>query len=511
MDAHGVWDVNCYVCGKQLGSNKERCGQDGPKRHSRPPCVWVHCDNTIYFTCQKKAAAARQAQAEKDDAYRQQQIQYAAGTLRAEGHSFTQGRSSSDEDDFESPTSQRKRKQQKVATQKMKKQLNVKHVQEDIYLLEEELYDEANLHRMNGLAGPSQSPFKTGVYDAPAPATPDTAADAVEALPAVATSKGNSTEDGTTVVNKGADDATRTVWKHSSKMCLYGWVIKLNPYSAKRGSTEEAWNEVARKCAESTKNVSKQDGRIDVNGHGLQVFVGNQLKAMKKIAQSESTESGQTGKMSDHERKEFDLLSQIYDKKQSISAAKEIEKNEKELLDNIKAGQLGDAIYAKAVGSEPIKAAYIRELNKKRKSVQLRYEALRDANKKMSEEEAIQTLSENDRAILLQYAKVKKDGHVETTTDADFDDDGRDPRDKKKATVMQSIASIASMGNSVVEAMQKPTELEAAMLQYYRTKTANREQQLDTRLERLGAARTSGMITESEYDTLRSKILAEYF
>jgi hypothetical protein len=91
----GVWNIPCYVCGHLLGSNKEECGKSGAKKHPRPPCVWAASDNTIVLLCQRKDAAKkmlRKANEEKEEAYKQQQSQYEAGTLRETGHTFTYGR-----------------------------------------------------------------------------------------------------------------------------------------------------------------------------------------------------------------------------------------------------------------------------------------------------------------------------------------------------------------------------------------------------------------------------------
>ncbi len=53
MSAEGTWNVECHVCGKTLGSNKDLCGKaaQGKKKVSRPPCVWAHTDSTIVAKC----------------------------------------------------------------------------------------------------------------------------------------------------------------------------------------------------------------------------------------------------------------------------------------------------------------------------------------------------------------------------------------------------------------------------------------------------------------------------
>ena len=97
------WNVPCFVCGFELGTNKEKCGQAGAggKKHPRPPCVWAESDNTVVLSCQKKDKARRSAELEAQRLYQQQQEQYKSGNLLTKDHTFTEGRSSSDEEVFE--------------------------------------------------------------------------------------------------------------------------------------------------------------------------------------------------------------------------------------------------------------------------------------------------------------------------------------------------------------------------------------------------------------------------
>lgn len=62
-----VWEVECFVCGMKLGSNKERCGINAHgKRIAKPPCVWAHCEPGIVQKCVTKAAAKKEQQANDD-------------------------------------------------------------------------------------------------------------------------------------------------------------------------------------------------------------------------------------------------------------------------------------------------------------------------------------------------------------------------------------------------------------------------------------------------------------
>jgi hypothetical protein len=394
----GVWNIPCYLCGHLLGSNKEECGKSGAKKHPRPPCVWAASDNTIVLLCQKKDAAARKANEEKEEAYKQQQSQYEAGTLLETGHTFTYGRSSSDEDNVEQPPSiPKKRQQQQQARGASRKAREAQQRTKQQEASAEQLFQVQEIEVLRNLEEEEDKRLQN--------ADPgDAVAVTVQAAAPIQR-------------QETPKECERMVWKHASKMCLFGWVAKLNPYQAKRGSVEDAWNEVAKQCAESTKHVSKRDGKIDVDGHGLQVYVGNQLKIFKAMARRQASESGQTGMMSDHDREEYNILMQISTNKDSVAAAKEAEKTEKELLDSIKAGQLGDAIYAKAMLTEPIKNAYIKELNKRRRTIQLRYDAIKEANKTLSDDQVFAKLSDDDRCMLQQITKVRREGLMGSATE----------------------------------------------------------------------------------------------
>jgi hypothetical protein len=317
---------------------------------------------------------------------------------------------------------------------------------------------------------------------------------------------------GETTATGGEDtDSSRMNWTHESKVCLYGWVLKLNPFAAKRGTTKDAWNEVAKQCALSTRQASKHGGRIDVSGHGLEVYVGLQLKALRKMADREAKTSGQTGQLSDLERAEYNLLQQIVDKKQHIVDGKEAEKEARDLLDNIKANQLGDAIYEKCLKTPQMTATYLKQLCRRRKAAKQKLDIIIETNTRLNQEQQLQLLSDQDRDILIQYAKVKKDkriqGQLATTDDGEEDEPDRGAQ--KKATVVQSIANIANMSGALLDALQKPTPLETTMMNFYAAKMADRD--VEKRLRKLDDAHEKQLIKDKEYSTLRKRILRESF
>ena len=508
----GVWNVPCYVCGRNLGSNKADCGKiAGHKSHSRPPCVWAESDNTIVLLCQKKEKAKRLLREEAEQIYQEQQKKYKEGSLLNEGHQFTQGRSDSEDDVFQKTPVKEAKKAIAKKDGRTPKKKRVEDQKEYEQQQQEPIQD-----------ADDNDCVKTPVQEAKMAIEPRQNAETDKLPLSHNEEEQKQNECASAQKQNEQDEGSRMVWTHEAKVCLYKWVIKLNPFGAKRGHTDAAWADVAKHCAESTKNVSRQKGKIDVSGHGLQVYIGAQMKLMRAKAATETKQSGQTGQLSNHETEELDLLQQIHARKQYILDSKDAERGEKELLDNIKAGQLGDAIYNKAMQKEPVKNKYIQALNRKRKTVQTRYEAIKDANKSCSDEQCLAKLSVEDRDVLLMWAKAKQEGHATTgKEDSDSDSADEDIRGgrggKKKATVVNAIAEMSGVGPMMLQAMKEISPLEQQMTEYYRMKAcaaqvaAAPDMTVAARLARLQQALDSKVITAEEHTEHRQRIIKEAF
>jgi hypothetical protein len=208
--------------------------------------VWAASDNTIVLLCQRKVAATRKAEEEKEELFAQQQRQYQAGTLLDKAHKFTYGRSSSDDDFLDDPPKSKCQKKLRKP-QLWQEEPSQKKIAQEREASEEEMREVQQIEIQRRL----EEEEDTRVLN------PDPV-DAVEARP-ITEQKDGEQKDGEQTRKKDGED-TRMVWRHTSKMCLFGWVLKLNPFAAKRGGTEEAWNNVAQKCAESTKHVTKREG-----------------------------------------------------------------------------------------------------------------------------------------------------------------------------------------------------------------------------------------------------------
>jgi hypothetical protein len=330
-----------------------------------------------------------------------------------------------------------------------------------------------------------------------------------------------------------ANTDKKTKWNHSNRMLVYGWIARNNPFKVARGKTTEAWDAIAIECKKATQHLSVKDGRIDLSGHDIQVWIGKQLKPDSKFFSwrrqlaAEATQSGQTGQLSNHETKEYDLLAQILDLKNNVQAEREAAQETKAKSEAIKNGQMNDEIYQWAMASEVQRPQALRTLNKKRKEISIKMQALKDAGAKTAEEQ-VAKLSESDRNALRLWERYKTEN---SSAADDYDSDENANRSgKKRRTLEQSIQAISQMGATMAQLATAPNATELALQRYLEFKMArgvdelcpqraappsqeptSQLRNLQSRLKFLSDARKEGIITEEEHDEQRRAMISESF
>jgi hypothetical protein len=312
-----------------------------------------------------------------------------------------------------------------------------------------------------------------------------------------------------------------TKWTHEAKIVMYGWVKKLNPFRAPRGQAVEAWNRVAEEVKKSTQCLPKKEGRIEIGGHALQVFLGKQLRpdskwaSYKKQLHNEATLSGQAGFLTPHEIEEFGLLEEIDDMKKQVKADKDSCMGEKKLLQTIKDEQLNDEIYAACMATPAAKLHMLKKLNKQRKDITLKLEGMKAAGAKPEELEM--KLTDQERKVLQLLARAKKESKSATSgTDANAEDsDVSDDcgRRGKRARLEDTMSSISKLGEKMHSAIQKPTDAEQAIAEFFRARAVSTQVQKPwrERLKNLDEALHQGDITKAEHAILRQRILNDAF
>jgi len=487
MSADGTWNVDCYVCGKRLGFNKELCGKDaqGKKKSSRPPCVWAHTDSAIVAKCvqeqQKRTKTARLAQAEAEKEKQREEASEQARKRLAEGW-----KPSFEEDNIaigDQRTEEQKRDQMEPSVQHLNDQTEKLKKEEAAFL------QPAVTQPIGAMSTSDKSDVKQ--------------ADA-----------------------KANEDIKNTNWTHQSRMMLYGWVAKLNPFKAARGQAEESWNTVAARVVESTKDLTKKEGRIELCGHALRVFLAKQMAEGSKFGnykrqlKAEGTLSGQAGLLSNHETLEFNMLDQLAGMKKEAQEDNASLKDDKNLLKSIKDDQMNDQIFARAMAKPEFKAEMFKTLNKKRKKLEIKIDALVSASKRPRAEVVASQLDDEERKTLQRHEELKAERRSsnEGTTDGYDSDDNANRTNQKKGRFHETMAAISNM-ETKMSRPQEETVLEKTLTEWLLQKMDSRRaqqhapqiQDIATRLKKLDDAKKMKLITNEEHAAQRERILSSSF
>jgi hypothetical protein len=337
---------------------------------------------------------------------------------------------------------------------------------------------------------------------------------------------------------QGGQGSGRTRWTHQSKMLVFKWIAARNPFAALRGKTTEAWAAIADECRKSTSHLSYEQGKIDLSGHDIQVWIGKQLKpetkyaSWKKMLAQEASTSGQTGLLSDHETKEFNLLAQIDDMKGMVQTEKDAMSEAKKKSEMVKNCQMNDEIYQWAMASEVQRPQALRSLNKKRKEIQIKMNTMKELGTRTKEEQLAQ-LSEADRNVLKYWDKCREQRPETSTGGDDYDSDENGNRSgRKRRTLEDSMNAISRMGSSIAQLAATPTATEKALERYLEYKISggaatksvqegteelcasvgkDAKAQLKHRLQFLEDAYVEGIITKLEHDEQRQAIIQQHF
>jgi hypothetical protein len=300
---------------------------------------------------------------------------------------------------------------------------------------------------------------------------------------------------------------------------FYGWVAKLNPFAAQRGQVEQTWDTVAEKVADSTKHLTKKQGKIELSGHALRVFLAKQMGMDSKFCswktklQEESTKSGQAGMLSNHDTVEYQLLDQLAAMKQQTAEESAALSEGKALLKSIKDDQLNDEIFKKCMKSEPAKKELFRVLNKKRKVLEIKIDALAKARKE-SRQEVLSYLDPEERLTLEKHEELKAERRLsnQTTTDNYDSDENANRGIGKKARFHETNAAVQQLMSKVAE-QPSETALERALTQWLTHKmqmqmqTRSEGASVQERLTSLESMKERRLVKEDEYTTQRKRIL----
>jgi len=324
----------------------------------------------------------------------------------------------------------------------------------------------------------------------------------------------------------------RMKWTHKAKMALYGWVVKINPYDAPHGQHKLKWIAVSQAVKESTKNLPVNE-RVDVIGHGLQLFVKRQHVHWSKRTKKEISESGQAGQLSDLENKEVAQLETIKALQTAVATSKAVISKEKKILQDCKNGQMNDVIYAAAAKSAPINLQVLKNLSAKKRVIQAKLEAFQGADTAATPDVALAKLSEEERQVLLKYAEVRQRAKANVKAElgpSGSEQQGTEPSDsdddlltatggkKNKRGWERTTDSLDMWGSTISKCMSRSTAYEEAAIRVMEARTAalaavaaRLQVPLTERLQRVDDAVTAKTITQAEGEARRKSLIDEYF
>jgi hypothetical protein len=324
----------------------------------------------------------------------------------------------------------------------------------------------------------------------------------------------------TAAVSKAEDDGGNTNWTHQSRMVLFGWVAKLNPFKAPRGTSDDAWNHLADEVCKSTNHLTKKQGRIELRGNALRVYVhkqfGKDSKYMdyKAEVRKETTQSGQTGLLNSHQQAEYALLDQLFAMRDEANEESVAIKEHKALLQDLKDNQMSDAIVKKAMATEAGQKELLRTLNKKRKKLEIKIEGLKESSKLTREQVVSTRLSADEVQLLKRHEDVKAQARQEnrTTTDDGYNSDENANRSsQKKGRFHETLLAMQQVSAKANEPLPE-SALERCLQQWITRSlqegsTEAPVQSVESRLAKLSDLKSKSLVTDAEYEAQRTRIL----
>ena len=463
-----TYDVECYMCGQQLGTNAATCGmRSGSKRHRRPPCVWAASDNCIVQRCISEAKNKRQ-RAEEEREQLQERLRTGwvpdfsepveeggAGVAAGGGGAGVTG--SLTEADCKAFADQ--------ATESI---------------------EEANALLLQLQQSEHQPPAP------PAPAAPPLAT-----APAPAAAVATSDRDRDRVGKK-------TNWNHTNKLMLWQAIQKYDPFSA--AVKKDRWQFIADQMYDSTvinKRTPDGDFCVYTDGHGISVFFTRSVERMQRETAAEGTNSGQAGATICAEtRAEFVQLQACRDLEQNAKEAQNDKRQTKNLLASLKDNEVNDALIEAAAGKEQVQLKLLKVLASRVRDAKIRASVWEQSNKGQK-----YTYTEADLKNVADYKTCK----------TRFDPNGKDATDSDTASMRggHMAAAIEQLAAKLPTAstfnVTSASEFATQFFEAKRRHDAQRVLTLQQKLAQVDDEFTKGNINAEEVDSYKKKIKDAHF
>ena len=446
-----AWEVDCYVCGHKLGSNKTRCGQGGKKAVKFPPCVWAHTDEKYVRRAFVEAAAKAQAKKDEEETYRR----YTAG-----GVDFSEGTG---------------RQQDTEAC-----------VTGDANFVEDQLDQVENAR--------------------------DEDVDTRHAgEPATESGKGNGGK--TQAKDKHRKTEKHTKWTSTTRTMFYKCIQSKDPFHTGHKDKHPAWDSIATAMQEATKDLGdteEGDLRCYASGKTLQVFYGR-MKRNYKEADTDDKHSGGAGRQEDDtphgklKKEEREQLFACIELEKSADEAVQVKRDANKCYDFLKNGIVNDFIVECASKDPMVQPKLVKELSSRLRQAKMRKLAFEDSNKG-----GTYTYTAQDLEHFRLWDKMRATA-TELPPGEDIDSDI--PASKKGGQLVTALQNLTAQGAQLRQHFT-PMSPQDFALEFFKAKRKHAEEttlSLKQKLDMVDKDLTENSITADEASAYKKKIKDDHY
>ena len=463
--SHLTWNVDCWLCGEKLGSNKVNCMQLGrTKKCKYPPCEWAHTDDKIVRLCVARATEKKEKERLDQEMLAETKKKFVNGEI-----------------DFSEPSLASGKEQEKDAD------VSSIRLQES---------------RARLLAAEARS---LAACDMPPTSHPPAFPDIPNCFaPAPLPTKGGLKKKVAGDADKEDDGSKKTKWSTTTRTMLYRAIQKYDPFN--HADKASIWDNIAQKLFESTEKLEhNEDGdfRVYSNGKTLSVYYARARDKQKKEEASEG-HSGHAGSACENparaeERKQ---LSGCIEAERSAKEGLERKREAKSGYEELRKGEVNDMIINLASQHDNIKRKAVTILASKLRAAKMKKIAFEQTNK-----DGKYTYSADDLANVEFWKKMK-------TMDATLPDDpteGECTVEKKGGAMAVAILSLTEQLSAKQVQPMNAGDFANAFYAAKRAHEAAGTFSLKDKLARVDADVVEKIISSGKGEELKNKIIDAHY
>ena len=462
-----TWEVDCYVCGHKLGSNKATCGkaEGGKKAVKFPPCVWAHTDDKYV----RRAFAEARLKAEHKKALEDTYRRYVAG-----GVDFSEG--TGREEDTEAC------------------------VTGDMNFVDQQLQEHEN----------ARDAHESRHAAAGEPA-PESGKGQAEAKDAAESGKGNGGK-------REANDKHRktekhTKWTSTTRTMLYKCIQNKDPFHSGHKDKQPAWETISSAMQEATKDLGdteEGDLRCYASGKTLQVFYGR-MKRNYKEGDEDDKHSGGAGRQDDDtphcklKKEEREQLFACIELEKTADEAVQLKRDATKCYDYLKNGIVNDFVVECAAKDPKVHPKLVQELSSRLRQAKMRKMAFEESTKG-----GTYTYTAQDMENFRLWDNVRT---TATELPAAEDIDSQIPASKKGGQLVAALQNLTAQGQQLRQHFTPMSPQDFAS-EFFKAKRKHAEETkltLKQKLEMVDKDLADNSISAEEATTFKKKIKDDHY